>query len=68
MRWNVKRETGPKDGETRTRYVFAWKPTVVDDEVVWLESYAIYERFFQPSSGAPGWWSESERRTLDYYC
>lgn len=68
MQWSVKRETAPKDGQTRIRHVFAWTPAKVGDVMVWLESYAIYERFFRPPSGAPGWWSEDSRETLDYYC
>lgn len=67
MRWQTKKDDPPKGGELRCRYIIAWKPTEVGDKTVWLERYEIKERFFQPTGGGPGWWSEISRNTLDCY-
>lgn len=65
MRWRTPAPPRyPTSGELRTRYVFAWTPTVVGKYTVWLERYAINERFFQPVGGGPGWWTETDRSTL----
>jgi hypothetical protein len=66
MRWKTP-ET-PKNGEQRTRRVFAWKPTKIGKETVWLEFYAVREQFFVPAGGGPGWWAYRSTETLDYYC
>lgn len=56
MRWKHKPPEYPEDGEIRARRKFAWRPTLVEGVMVWLEFYAIEERFYQPESGDPGWW------------
>ena len=69
MQWNREPEPVLKDGETRTRRVFAWKRTPVGKKIVWLERYEVHERYFAPAGGCPGWWSESSRNTLEpHYC
>jgi hypothetical protein len=67
MRWKIKTVVIPKNGEVRTRRVFAWKKTKVGQYMVWLEFYQVTEKFFQPIGG-PGWWTEIGRDTCDYYC
>jgi hypothetical protein len=68
MRWKIKTVVIPKNGEVRTRRVFAWKKTKVGQYMVWLEFYQVTEKFYQPVGGTPGWWSEIGRDTCDYYC
>jgi len=54
MKWsNV--EYKPKGGETRTYRRFAWKPTVVGQWNIWLESYQITEQYMGTE------WVELER-------
>lgn len=65
MRWKKPQE--PKAGDVRTRRLFAWKPKTIGDVVVWLEFYAIRERYYTPVGGNPGWWSHHETVTLDVY-
>jgi len=67
MRWKHEADEQPKDGAKRSRFVFAWKKTRVGKFIVWLEMYEVHETYFQPASGAPGWWAETSRNTADYY-
>lgn len=67
MRWKTAKPPPPKGGDTRSRKVFAWRPTKVGEYTVWLERYIIEEQYFQPAGGNPGWWSEKGRYTLVYY-
>ena len=67
MRWKREAPAAPEHNEIRERRVFAWKPKEVGNEVVWLESYGVRERFFQPASGNPGWWSVVSEYTLVHY-
>jgi hypothetical protein len=54
MKWsNV--EYKPQGGETRTYRRFAWKPTVVGQWNIWLESYQITEQYMGTE------WVELER-------
>jgi hypothetical protein len=43
MRWQAKKL--PEQGDYRTRRVFAWTPTKVNDYIVWLEFYFIREKY-----------------------
>ena len=63
MKWKIKKPED-KAGDLRDRKVFAWRKTKVGDYWVWLETYRIRERYFQPISGTPGWWSEVEKSPL----
>ena len=65
MRW--KKPSPPKAGDTRTRRVFAWKRKAIGEYIVWLEFYAVTERFYQPVGGTPGWWAHERNALLDYY-
>ena len=65
MRWTTDRSPLPTGGETRTFRRFAWKPTKVRLETVWLEFYEVHERFFAPAGGGPGWWYETSRNHLE---
>jgi len=67
MRWKLKKVKAPKDGEERIRAVFAWRPTDVENYVVFLEHYQIHERYFEPANGNPGWWAEFARYVCVYY-
>lgn len=42
MRWNSKQ--AHREGDMRTREVFAWLPMPVGDEVVWVENVWVRER------------------------
>jgi hypothetical protein len=53
MKWHH-----PVQFEQRTREVFAWKPTRIKRDTVWLETYYVIEKFVD------GKWKESERGTL----
>lgn len=64
MRWRVAEEPMPNGGDTRTRWVFAWKPVRVGNHMVWLSGYEIHERFFEPRGGQNGWWSETGRNCI----
>ena len=66
MKWKVQESKTPKNGETRTRRVFAWKKTRVGDYYVWLETYQITEKYFVSVGGNQAWWYEISRETLDY--
>jgi hypothetical protein len=70
MRWAATDPPKPRSGEVRIRRKFAWKPRRVEDCIVWLESYEIYETFFEPASGSPGWWSVDREALYNpvYYC
>lgn len=73
MRW--KADPTPKEGDTRKRNKFAWFPTQIGDEVVWLERYGITEKYmatlgFDSDAKMPYHvlqWVETERYTLAYY-
>lgn len=43
MKWS--RKPRPKQGDRRTRLVFAWFPFRIADTVVWLERYTVHEEF-----------------------
>lgn len=61
MRWRVNEEWVPKQGDRRDRLVFAWKKTRVEGWWVWLEHYYVTEKYYEPASGMPGWWSEEKK-------
>ena len=67
MKWKVQEPKPPKNGEIRTRRVFAWKKTRVCDYCVWLKTYQITEKYFVSAGGNQAWWSEISRETLDYF-
>jgi hypothetical protein len=62
MRWNRKEAENPKGGEIKTVRRFAWRPIQAGDKVVWLENYCARFKFFQPTSGNPGWWVDMGNR------
>lgn len=62
MRWRLDKE--PKNGDIRYRYVFAWKKTIVGQYVVWLETFVIEEKYYEPTGGNKGWWVETIRSIL----
>ena len=64
MKFKIKETTPPKHGDRRTRRIFAWKKTRVGKYWVWLECYEVHEKFFQPTGGNAGWWSETGRNVL----
>ena len=64
MKWKV--SESPKNGEIRTRRVFAWRKTKVKDYWVWLETYQITEKYFVSAGGVHAWWSETNRDVLDW--
>lgn len=66
MKWFVGKQEY-KHGDLRDRKVFAWRKTRVHEYVVWLETYQVRERYYQPISGNPGWWAEISRNTLFWY-
>jgi hypothetical protein len=66
MKWKIKKPNY-KVGDLRDRKMFAWRKTKVGDYYVWLETYCVRERYFQPISGTPGWWSEIEKIPL-FWC
>ena len=74
MRW--KADPTPKEGDTRNRSKFAWFPTQIADEVVWLEQYGIEEKYTMTVRFDEGVkvpcpvleWVVIDRYTLDYYC
>lgn len=73
MRW--KADPAPKEGDTRERRKFAWFPTLIGDEVVWLEQYGIKQRYIttvhiDTDVKVPYpvlEWVVIDRYTLDYY-
>lgn len=68
MRWKTKPPQPPQHNNIRRLRKFAWSPIVLFDYTLWLESYIVVERFYQPKSGLPGWWKEIARDfTDDYY-
>jgi hypothetical protein len=66
MKFKIAKVDPPINGQIRTRRVFAWKKTRVGDYWVWLESYMVIEKFYQPVGGNPGWWSETDRIVLEW--
>lgn len=54
MRWSV-----PKSGDLKRVSKFAWKPTRVGDEMVWLEFYWVTYEYVQCLDG--GIWALSDR-------
>jgi hypothetical protein len=62
MKWKV---DSPKHGDTRTRQVFAWQKTKVDDYCVWFETYQITEKYIS-ADGNETRWHEVSRQVLDY--
>lgn len=63
MRWKTPKL--PIMGDTRTRYVFAWKPVKIGKYTVWLERYVVYEKYFMNVNGQ-AWWSHLETRVIDW--
>jgi len=45
MRWKTARAPRPKEGDTRNRCVFAWMPVEIEGVAIWLEYYAVTERY-----------------------
>ena len=73
MRWKVKQKEWI-EGSIRKRKPFAFFPTRVGDQMVWLEQYQITEgltavaHFDEGGHVYPGLqWVELSRETLDYY-
>jgi hypothetical protein len=66
MKFKIAKIDPPKRNDIRIRRIFAWKKTRVGDYEVWLESYQVTEKFFQPAGGNPGWWSETDRTVLEW--
>jgi hypothetical protein len=67
MRWEAKDEKRPKNGDVRCRLVFACKRVRVGRFMVWIEFYEVWERYFEPASGNPGWWIETDKKLAVYY-
>jgi hypothetical protein len=44
MKWPYKKLKYPSIGDTRFVKKFAWLPTVIGDEKVWLEPYLSFQR------------------------
>ena len=73
MRWKANPQ--PKIGDKREVYKFAWFPTLVGDQVVWLERYCIEQEYktvarYHSDSDVPVYsngWEEIRRSTLEYY-
>lgn len=65
MRWKYEPER-PKNGDIRVKRVFAWKKTRIGNYIIWLETYQVTEKYFEPVGGNPGWWSEISKETLDW--
>jgi hypothetical protein len=66
MRWRVEpkiQKKSPQHGDYRTRRVFAWTPTKVNDYMVWLEFYRIYEKYIESTLDDPYW--EEQDRSLE---
>lgn len=74
MRWKDKPPT--QIGDTRTRLVYAWKRTRVNNYVVWLEHYYVTEEYvnvsqedfmygYHPRPGTQ--WVETGRDVADWY-
>lgn len=55
-----------KPGEERIRYRFAWIPTKVGEYTVWLEEYAVRERWAEFEYAKPQW-IEIKREVLWSY-
>ena len=66
MKWKVNTPPLPKNGDIRTKRVFAWRKTRVGQYYVWLETYQITEKYFVASGGNMSWWTEISREILDY--
>ncbi len=64
MKWKTVKPV-PKYGDIRTRRVFAWLPTEVEDHTVWLEQYQVTEKYYEGDgySGA-NYWRELSRELL----
>ncbi len=74
MRWKIKSiPKEPEVGDARYIRKFAWKPTVVGNFKVWLESYQVTEEYqkmgHMSDYGMIPYcrWLEVKRETLDYY-
>ena len=63
MKWRIRKQEY-KNGDLRDRRVFAWRKTRVCEYRVWLETYVIREKYFQPVNGNTGWWAEIEKIPL----
>jgi hypothetical protein len=74
MRW--KADPTPKEGDIRYRNKFAWFPTQIGNEIVWLERFGIHQKYMQTvrfdsdtkTTYPVMEWVEIDRYTLDYYC
>ena len=64
MRWKIKNHE-PLVGDTRTRIAFTWFPTIVYQEVVWLEKIKITERWIQDPDIHVMRWVEIFRETIN---
>ena len=51
MRWSLPKP--PTQGDTRTETHFAWLPTKVRNQMIWLERYYVHKRYNSLWSG-PG--------------
>jgi hypothetical protein len=66
MKWKVNKQPLPKDGDIRTKRVFAWKKTRVGEYYVWLETYEVTEKYFVSCGGNMSRWTEIKREVLNY--
>lgn len=67
MRWKNKEPKNPrKAGDTRSRRVFAWRPTIIKKHTIWLETYLVDEVVVIDQDGSLSW-LEIGKVTLDYY-
>ena len=66
MRWNRFKKAAPEAGAVRVKTRFAVLPTVVNDSVVWLEPYQIYETYKHKSHFIIAW-VEISRNTVDWF-
>ena len=53
IRWKVKKK--PKDTSERTRTTFAFLPTRINDEWIWLEAYRVKEMYHDNNWGVIGY-------------
>lgn len=71
MKWKAK--IPPKEGDKRQRFLFAWKPTKVEEYTVWLELYGVIEVYgLKAWSGKNGIecreiWEETDRYIPCWY-
>jgi hypothetical protein len=63
MRWHTKQTPLPKEWAERSRFIFAWLPTLLDNgDKVWLEHYESKETYLEKIG-----WKPHKRLPAAYY-